>query len=200
MDEFSDEELLRRYRAAAGSRAGESLLNQLFQRHHRRVAAWCYRLTGDLDSSADLAQEIFLKAYQRLGSFRGDSRFTTWLYTIARNHCFDQLRTAPQERYEELPEQLPDFRTEDISAVLEREQSDELVRQLMRESLDETESQVMTLHYVEELPLESVTRILRLTNPSGAKAHIVSARRKLAKALDRWKNRPAPARGGIDGQ
>src|SRR5215469_2440786 len=93
MEEFSDEELLRRYRASENSRAGDSLINQLFERHHSRVAAWCYRLTGDVESAADLAQEIFLKAFQRLDSFRGDSKFTTWLYAIARNHCMDQLRT-----------------------------------------------------------------------------------------------------------
>jgi hypothetical protein len=45
-----------------------------------------------------------------------------------------------------------------------------------------------------------VTRILRLTNPSGAKAHIVNARRKLAKAVALWKNRTAPARGDNDAE
>jgi RNA polymerase sigma-70 factor (ECF subfamily) len=203
MEEISDEELLLRYRAAADSSAGNSLLNQLFQRHHSRVAAWCYRLTGDVDSSADLAQEIFLKAFQRLDSFRGDSRFTTWLYTIARNHCMDQLRSrasGPQQNFEALPEQIADFRSEEISAALERRESEQLVRKWMRESLDETEAKVMTLHYVHELPLDSVTRLLRLTNPSGAKAHIVSARRKLARALALWKNRETSARRGADAE
>jgi RNA polymerase sigma-70 factor (ECF subfamily) len=199
MEEFSDEELLRRYRASANSRAGDGLINQLFERHHSRVAAWCYRLTGDVETSADLAQEVFLKAFQRLDSFRGDSKFTTWLYTIARNHCMDQLRTrasAPQQNAELLADQMEDLRTEQISAVLERREAEELVRRLMRESLDETESKVMTLHYVHELPLESVTRLLRLTNASGAKAHIVSARRKLARAVDLWKKRKATGQGG----
>src|SRR5579884_1775861 len=92
MEDLTDEDLLRRYRASTDSAAAALLLDQLFQRHHRRVAAWCYRLTDDVDAAADFAQEIFLKAFQRLDSFRGDSRFTTWLYTIARNHCMDQLR------------------------------------------------------------------------------------------------------------
>ncbi len=201
MEEWTDEELLHRYRAATDSAAGAALVNQLFERHHSRVAAWCYRLTGDLETSADLAQEIVLKAFQRLDSFRGESRFTTWLYTIARNHCMDQLRGSspnPRQLSEEIPEQLADFRTEEISSVLERRESEELVRRLMRENLDEIESKVMTLHYVHELPLNSVTRMLRLTNPSGAKAHIVSARRKLARALAVWRQRTSPARGGHD--
>src|SRR5579872_4144986 len=192
--ELSDEELLLRYRSAADSKSGEPLLNQLFQRHHRRVAAWCYRLTGDLDASADMAQEIFLKAFQRLGAFRGDCRFTTWLYAIARNHCMDRLRARAAEPHmdlDELPGELPDSRAEEITTVLERRESEDLARRLIRESLDETEVKVMTLHFVEEMPLDSVTRLLGLTNPSGAKAHIVNARRKLAKAFAAWKNRAA---------
>ena len=196
MADLTDEELLLRYRALENSAAGDALINQLFQRHHRRVAAWCYRMTGDLETSADFAQEIFLKAFQRLGSFRGDSRFTTWLYTIARNHCLDQLRLRGanlQQISDDLPDQLADFRSESISSIVERRESEELLRKLMRENLDDVEAKVMTLHYVHEMPLEAVTRTLRLTNASGAKAHIVAARRKLAKALAIWKS--APARG-----
>jgi len=199
MEELTDEELLLRYRGATNAAVGDSLISQLFQRHHTRVAAWCYRLTGNIDAAEDLAQEIFLKAFQRLDSFRGESRFTTWLYTIARNHCMDQLRlraSDPQQMSDEMPDQLADLRTEAISSALERRESEQLVRDLMRKSLDETEAKVMTLHYVHELPLDSVTRLLGLTNPSGAKAHIVNARRKLARAVAQWRERTAPGRGG----
>ena len=67
---LSDEELIERYRAASGTPAGEAFIDQLFHRHHQRVAAWCYRMTGDVDSAADLAQEVFLKAFRRLDSFQ----------------------------------------------------------------------------------------------------------------------------------
>ncbi len=199
MGELSDEELLAQYRAADDLPARNSLVDRLFQRHHSRVAAWCYRLTGDVDGSADLAQDIFLKAYQRLDSFRGESRFTTWLYTIARNQCMDRLRARasnPEQNIEAAQEQLEDFRAEPITDVLERRESEELVRRLMRESLDETETKVMTLHYVHEMPLDSVTRVLRLTNASGAKAHIVSARRKLARAIAAWRIRKDGSKDG----
>ena len=53
----------------------------------------------------------------------------------------------------------------------------------MNKSLDETESKVITLHYVHELPLNSITRLLGLENQSGAKAFIVSARRKLERVV-----------------
>ena len=98
MDSVSDEELVERYRAEIGSPRGDSFINQLFHRHHSRVAAWCLRMTGDANSAADLAQDIFIKAFQRLDSFRGDSKFTTWLYAIARNRCLDELRTRRRRR------------------------------------------------------------------------------------------------------
>ena len=100
MDGVSDEELVERYRAEAGTARGDSYINQLFIRHHTRVAAWCVRMTGDASAAADLAQDIFMKAFQRLDSFRGESKFTTWLYVIARNRCMDELRskaTRPEE-------------------------------------------------------------------------------------------------------
>jgi RNA polymerase sigma-70 factor (ECF subfamily) len=201
--EASDEELVEQYRAATDSRRGAALLDQLFQRNHARVAAWCLRMTGDVDSAADLAQEVFLKAFQRIDSFRGDSRFTTWLYAIARNHCMDELRSRAmraEERMDAGMDELPDVRSEDISMAMERREATEVMRLLMRESLDEIETRVMTLHYVHELPLDSVTRVLGLSNQSGAKAYVVSARRKLVRAFARWNSRKATVKGAEDAE
>ena len=110
MESLSDEELVARYRSEPASTLGNRILNQLFQRHHSRVAAWCHRITGDVDYAADLAQEIFLKAFQRIDSFRQDAKFTTWLYSIARNHCMDELRarsSRPVETTGVILEQIP---------------------------------------------------------------------------------------------
>src|SRR5215467_12157043 len=198
MEQFTDEELAERCQTANGSADREPFLNALFQRHHRRVAAWCHHITGDVNSAVDLAQEIFIKAFQGIDSFRKGSKFTTWLYSIARNHCLDELRSRKRrvEETEELPVEIEDWGLESADSAIERHESGELMRQLIRESLDETETKVMTLHYVHELPLESVNRMLRLTNDSGAKAYIVSARRKLKRAHELWKSRSKPLKVG----
>lgn len=201
MEGLSDEQLVATYRAEKGRPSGAAYLDELFRRHRQRVATWCYRLTGDVDAAADLAQDVFLKAFQRLDSFRGESRFTTWLYSIARNQCMDALRSRPaslEQPQERLFEEVADPHAEDISMALEREQSEQLIRQLVREALDETESKVMSLHYVEELSLDAITRLLGLKNPSGAKAYIVNARRKLNRALQKRRhsgNLGGPSRG-----
>lgn len=146
-------------------------------------------MTGDVESAADLAQDVFIKAFQGLDGFRGGSKFTTWLYSIARNRCMDELRSRaarPEQAADGVMEEVADARIEEVTAALERRDSEALLRRLLRASLEEIEVKVMTLHYFHEMPLEAIGRLLRLSNPSGAKAYIVSAKRKLGRALERW--------------
>ncbi len=188
MQGFSDEQLI-----ALSNDAGQSdarrrqAIDELVGRYQRRVALWCYRIVRDQDWAADLAQEVFLRAVRSLGGFRGASKFSTWLYTIARNHCFNAVQSKAI-RAEEPVEflQLPDP-GRPIDSAIEGEQQIAEMRRILNETLDETERQVMTLHYGEDLTLESITRLLGLTNASGAKAFIVSARRKLRSVGERGK-------------
>lgn len=198
VQKLTDEELLACYRAESSPSSAQAHINELFGRHHAKVASWCLSITGDVNTASDMAQEVFLKAFQRLDSFRGESKFTTWLYSIARYHCLDELRsrrTRPQEDVDAPIDEIEDLSAGGIFADIERRESREILQQLIRESLDETETKAMTLHYVHELPLDSVSRMLGLTNPSGAKAHIVNARRKLKQSLARRQSRAQVVRG-----
>jgi len=184
MEGLSDEEIVAQYR----EKPTEALLNELFGRYRSKVALWCYRFTGDRQSAADLAQEIFLKAYRNLNSYRGDAKFSTWMYSIARFHCLNEMKSKaahPEHAGHELLDEVADDRSESIESELGRLSSVQQARTLMAETLDETERKVMAMHYGNELKLDVVTRLLELKNPSGAKAYIVSARRKLSAALVR---------------
>ncbi len=192
-EELSDEALIAQVRAEADKGRAEQYLNELFRRHHVKVARWCFSVTGDRESAADLAQEICVKAYQNLSYFKGQSKFSTWLYSITRNHCLNALRSrsnAPEmDSDETVMETLPDMGSDSPLATVERKQQGEIARQLINEALDETEKAVFTLHFGEELPLDAITRMLKLENASGAKAYLVSAKRKLDRAARRWKAR-----------
>ena len=192
-EDLSDEALISRYRTEAGQASGEQYLNELFRRHHVKVARWCLAVTGDRESAADLAQEICVKAYQNLSYFKGQSKFSTWLYSITRNHCLNAVRTranTPAMDSDELVmETLPDMASDSPLASVERKQQAEIARQLINETLEETEKAVFTMHFAEELPLDVITRMLNLSNVSGAKAFLVSAKRKLERAAKRWKAR-----------
>jgi RNA polymerase sigma factor (sigma-70 family) len=195
LENFSDEELASRYRDAANTDESELCINELFKRNYSRVARWCLRFVDDREAAADLSQEIFTKAYQNLKSFQGQSKFSTWLFSIARNHCLNAVRANARQATELKAEVEEDF----IGAIpdrgaspydkAERESSARMISELLNKGLDETEKIVFTLHYGEEMPLDAISRMLRLENQSGAKAYIVSAKRKLARLVQQLEAR-----------
>lgn len=83
--------------AAAGQGDTEAL-GTLFERHHARVHALCYRLTGDASVADDLVQESFLRIARYAGGFRERAAFATWLYRLVRNVCLNHLSTEAKRR------------------------------------------------------------------------------------------------------
>ena len=67
--------------------------DDLVLRHQDRVFNLCYRFFGDHSEANDMAQEIFIKVYRSMGSFRFESGFSTWLYRIAVNTCRNRLKS-----------------------------------------------------------------------------------------------------------
>ncbi len=189
MDALSDEQLITQYRLAPASEGSRRLIDELFHRHLARVVAWCYRFTGDRQLAPDLAQEVFIKAYASLDAFRLDSKFTTWLYVITRNRCRDEQRSRavrPREAPEDAMFEAELSDSNAALATLDACDAQTVVRTLMEDVLDEAEKLVMTLHYGHDMRLDAITATLGLTNPSGAKAYVVSAKRKLKAAVKRW--------------
>jgi len=106
-----------------------------------------------------------------------------------------KARSARPEDPTDLQEtEVEDSGHQDVLEQLMRTESLQSMRTLIEETLDETEKRVMVMRYSEEISLEAITRVLGLTNASGARAYVVSARRKLDSAVQRWKARQQ--RGG----
>jgi len=188
--ELSDEALVERIRAGSAE-VRPQLVNELFSRHYERVARWCYRFTGERDAAADLAQDVFLKAHRHLHTFQSSARFTTWLYVIARNESLTRIDRRSSQPVHEDEEALADtpalgFSPEDMAA---RDSRSRRLHAFLVDTLDETERKVFTLHYGADMPLDTITRLLHLQNASGAKAFIVSAKRKLTRAAERRRAR-----------
>lgn len=189
MQDRSDEKLIQEFQSSHSLADRNGLADELIQRHYRRVALWCLRWCGDRDRASDLTQEIFARVYRNLDTFAGTSKFSTWLYTVSRNHCINAAQADRLRETEELGEMLlATLETADPPAdeQLARQSQLKMARALLTETLSDTERNVVLLHYCEELSLPAITRQLGLTNQSGAKAYIVSAQRKLKAALSRW--------------
>jgi RNA polymerase sigma-70 factor, ECF subfamily len=187
ISQLSDEELIKRYQQEPSPTQQQTFVNELFQRHYRQVILWCLRIAGNRDLAADWAQDVFLKAFRGLHTFKGGAKFSTWLYSVTRNHCFTQVSRWADLRIE--PPDASDMniteKRENPYQLLERKETRRYVRRLLADSLDEVELRVMSLHFAEGIPLDTVSRMLNLCNISGAKAYVVSAKRKLSRALER---------------
>ena len=78
----------------ARCRAGDlTAFEELYRRHSARLYNLAFRMFGNVPDAEDVLQEIFLIAFRKLHSFKGDSGLSTWLYRLAMNHCLDHLRS-----------------------------------------------------------------------------------------------------------
>lgn len=99
----SDEDLLAAYVEAGDDR--ESAFHELVSRYERRVYAICYRYFGNHADAQDATQDVFLAVARRGGTFRGNSKLSTWLYRVAVNACNDiarKRRRRPQSPVEDI--------------------------------------------------------------------------------------------------
>ena len=76
-------------RAAGGEMPA---FEQLYERHHRRVYSLCLRMTQNVSEAEDLAQEVFIQLFRKIGSFRGESAFSTWLHRLTVNQVLMHFR------------------------------------------------------------------------------------------------------------
>lgn len=80
----------------------------LAERHHGPVYRFCLRATGAPEAAADATQEVFLRVVKNADRWSPQAKFTTWMYTIARNHCIDLARRGRHRRTESLDAPLGD--------------------------------------------------------------------------------------------
>jgi len=78
--------------AQAASLGDISAFEYLYERHHRRVYSLCLRMTQNPSEAEDLAQEVFIQLFRKIGSFRGESAFTTWLHRLTVNQVLMHFR------------------------------------------------------------------------------------------------------------
>lgn len=130
---------------------------ELYDRRARLVRAVCFDTTRDLDAAADLAQEVFLRAYMRLRELRDPQRFTPWLLGIARRTCreWQRARRRARQRAGPLPEGLParDDPPDERLAVLRDAVA----------ALPERERRSIQAFYLSGLDAEEARRVLGLS-------------------------------------
>jgi RNA polymerase sigma-70 factor (ECF subfamily) len=131
-------------------------------RHRRNVYQLCYRFVGNHEDAADLAQDVFVRAFKGLSRFKGDAALGTWLYRVGVNVCLNRLavKRPATESIDAAPR--VDARSEDPLALIEQaEQSAALRRAIAR--LPPKQRATVVLRVYQELSHEEIARVLGST-------------------------------------
>ena len=162
--------------------------------HEDRVFSVCLRIMSNRDAALDAVQETFLTVFRKAGQFKGESAFSTWIYRVAVNTCYDQLRKQNRQRTEALPEgrEPPDPASE--SRLTSAELRPDIERAL--NTLPEEFRGAVVLSDVEGLPLQTVADVLDV--PLGTvKSRLFRGRRLLAETLGNFRD-PSRHQSGDD--
>ncbi len=187
---LSDEELARR--AQQGCRASfEELVRRL-----QVPLVHFLRCRNSAEDAEDLAQETFLRAYQRLERYCDQWRFVTWLFTIARRLSMNYHRRRGRTVTGTSMETAADHRPAP-GEQLARDESRQRLWQVAAEVLTEPQITAVWLFYVEEFPVKEVARVLRRSRVA-VRAILFRARRKLLEEAHRL-DEPRRAEGGSPG-
>lgn len=163
-------------RVRRGDRAAFRLLVERWQ---TMVFGLHLRMTGSRSLAEELAQETFLRAYQRLGDFAGDSRFSTWLYSIARNLCLDHLKRKRPIEVDEAVDPPSPAATPEESV---RSSQAAAVMQAHLLALPEAQREAFVLRHVEGLEYEEIAERCRIT-VTNAKVRVHRARETLSQRM-----------------
>lgn len=165
---------------------------RLVQLHQRRVFNLVFRMLQNYEEANETTQETFLAAWQGLPSFRGDARFSTWLYRIAYNCCLKQLELRKREKaLHEAVQEDQRLESTNTSTAIETRANQELVREQLS-LLPAKYRVVLVLRHLQEMTYEEMAEIL--TVPIGTiKTHLFRARNLLRERLEAfehdWKTR-----------
>src|SRR5579863_9347472 len=174
----------------ASKRGDQDAFAQLVQRHQRRVFNLVFRMLQDYEEASEITQETFLAAWQGLPTFRGDARFSTWLYRIAYNCALKQLEVRKRDKALQVAlqaEQALESRGQIYHAHQHAAaQLDEHERQaFVQEHLSYLPAKyraVLILRHLQDMTYEEMAEIL--TMPVGTiKTHLFRARNLLKERL-----------------
>ncbi|MBR4953960.1 MAG: sigma-70 family RNA polymerase sigma factor [Oscillospiraceae bacterium] len=164
----------------------------LVEKHQKLVYNLALKMLGNPEDAEDAAQEAFIKAYRSIESFRGESKFSVWLYKLTNNVCLDMLRKKREATVSLSVEDENGGDDAEIEIADGRFSPDEVyekkeMREALRKGLSELEDDfrsVLVLREVNGLSYDEIAQTLSL-DPGTVKSRIFRARKKLCTILTR---------------
>ena len=166
----------------------------LVRRHQKTIFNLVYRMLGDYDDAAEVAQEVFLSAYRSIAQFRGAANFSTWLYRIALNHASTRRRSLATSKQRNVAlsttDPVDDRHPDPVNAVLQKEIQQRVQSAL--NSLAPADATIILLRDMQDVPYQEMAKMLEL--PVGTvKSRLHRARQTLkAKLAPYFEDRKLP--------
>lgn len=183
----SDELLVRQYVDSGDDEA----FRQLYERYSDRIYGHAFKMTGDSHYAEEIRQEVFYAVVRKLSGFRGDSRFSTWLYRVTQNTCYRIINSRSKLRRNEIHGKSAETLS-DTGTTVNRQwrQPDEMLRiaetiRALRKALKNQTSLNVEIFYMKDLKGSSNAEVCRAVNLSlpAVKSRILRTRRYLSEKL-----------------
>ena len=169
--------------AQSAARGDMKAFEEIYNRHHRRVYSLCLRMLQNTAEAEDLTQEVFIQLYRKIGSFRGDSAFTTWLHRLTVNQVLMHFRRRGV-RMEQTTEDgdVPQQTVKGTENHLQMPVVDRIALDKAVSQLPPGYRSVFVLHDVEGHEHEEIARLLGCSVGT-SKSQLHKARLKLRRLL-----------------
>lgn len=172
---LTDEEIILRLNAEFDPK----MFSTLIDRHRSMIKNKCLNYVKNQDTAEDLSQDILLKLYLKMNTFKSGSRFTTWLFSIIHNHCIDYLKKNRREMHQEITEVL----SEEVGELLEYDEeiSNQMSEELLNGLLDQITPEgkfILLLKYKERKSIKEIQIALNISE-STVKMRLKRARDKI---------------------
>ncbi|PTX44110.1 RNA polymerase sigma-70 factor (ECF subfamily) [Christiangramia gaetbulicola] len=158
---------------------------ELVDRYQNFVFTIAVRILKVREEAEEVAQDSFIKAFESLNSFRGDSKFSTWLYRIVYHKSLDRLKMNKRHRtyaiIEEITEDSLDHIENGLEFMLSEERSVTIKKCIDR--LPEDEAAIISLYYFEEQSVKEIAKVTDLTEDN-IKIKLYRSRKKLFALLE----------------
>jgi len=156
----------------------------LVDRYKSMVFTLAIRITKNREDAEEIAQDTFLKVFKSLATFKGESKFSTWVYKIAYYGSLDYLKKKKRQLETEAVDISEVYNLSSLESVLEDIDRKERLAVLKEaiQKLSEKDSTIVTLFYFEELSIKEIAMVTGLT-PEVLKVRLFRSRKQLANIL-----------------
>jgi len=156
----------------------------IVDRYKDLVFTLAIRMLKHREEAEEVSQDTFIKVYNSLNKFKGDSKFSTWIYRIAYNSCLDRLKKYKREQNVVTIDEYTEHQVKTINNaldIMEQEERNLTIKSCL-DLLPSNDSAILTLFYFEELSLEEIAKVVGL-NANNVKVKLFRSRKKLTKIL-----------------